>query len=193
MLPSLYLLSLFLISNSAASVLQPRQQRSQCSLAQFDRCGPADQAYGTASTCNSTITRTTEPEFYGLQCSRNPALARSLDPQACQAAQEDICNRLTDAHVIKDRWIWTNPAFIGCSLGFWLPSGNGSDAAFAPNYDRCMEGIFGPMTTLCTKPSWNNIGAVNLAALPDSTSSGTPVNPYYPSYVIAPVQLTTYA
>ena len=179
----------FLLSSTAIAQSAAAQT---CSLASFDRCGPANQRPGTESTCNATVAVTGSPSVYGVQCFQNLDIKSGLVFQNCQTAAADICNKLTDPHVQKDRWIWTNPAIISCAFGFWLPSGNGSDAAFAPDYNRCMYGIFQPMAKSCTNPSWNNVGGVNLASIPNATYTGQAVDPYYPSYVIAPSQLTTY-
>lgn len=166
-------------------------QEPVCSLASFDRCGPAEQKPGTPSTCNATVQVANQPSIYSLQCRRNENLKATLNYAACLNVIVDICNKLTFPHVETDRWIWTPPTNAGCALGFWLPSGNGSDAAFPPSYERCSAGIFEPMAKACTNPQWNNVGGVNLKTLPDATTSGMAVNPLYPSYVIAPMQLTT--
>lgn len=189
MLFPFYLVTLFLSSASEA-----QGTASTCSLASFDRCGPATQVPGTPSTCNATLTNSPgAPAVYGVLCTQSSDLQASLVGGTCVNAATDICNKLTDPHVIRDRWIWSAPGFFGCALGFWLPSGNGTDAAFAPDWNRCMEGIFLTMAANCTNPSWNNIGSVNLRILPNSTTTGLPVDPLYPSYLIAPRQLTTYA
>ncbi|KAL8938375.1 MAG: hypothetical protein Q9216_003932 [Gyalolechia sp. 2 TL-2023] len=186
MLPALSLI-LFLLTCTATA------QQPACSLASFDRCGPAEQEPGTPSTCNATVKVSSQPDIYTLQCRQNRNVQANLNYQACLNAIVDICNKLTFPHVEKDRWIWTPPSNIGCALGFWLPSGNGSDAAFAPTYERCQTGIFEPIARACTNPAWNNVGGVNLRTLPDGTTSGEAVNPLYPSYVIGPNQLTTAA
>ncbi|KAI4248348.1 MAG: hypothetical protein LQ352_005937, partial [Teloschistes flavicans] len=157
MLLTLYLLSSLLSSISYAQAAQAAG--STCSLASFDRCGPAVQKPGTASTCNATVKASQVPSVYGVQCGQDLDIQSTLNVPNCAYASVDICNRLTDPHVKKDRWIWTNPAYIGCALGFWLPSGNGSDAAFAPDYDRCMTGIFGPLANLCSNPAWKNVAS----------------------------------
>lgn len=180
----------FLLSLTNANA-QRRQQQPVCSLASFDRCGPAIQEPGYPSTCNATIESSPIPSRYSLQCRQNRDLQAGLNAATCMNAIGDICNRLTDPHVLKDQWVWTSPALIGCAFGFWLPSGNGSDAAFAPSYDRCVVGIFEPMAKACTNPQWNNVGGVNLKVFPSSTTSGQAVDSFYPSYVIAPSQLTT--
>ncbi|KAL8946873.1 MAG: hypothetical protein Q9222_006785 [Ikaeria aurantiellina] len=189
------LLTLSLLTSFLLPLIQAQQPAASdsCSLAQFDRCGPANQAPGTPSTCNATIETGIQPSAYTVQCSQNLELRTQLNFPNCAISAADICNKLTDPHVKKDRWIWTNPAYIGCAFGFWLPSGNGSDAAFAPNYDRCMVGIFTPLARLCTNPSWNNVGSVNVKVMPNTTQTGVAADPYYPSYVIAPAQLTQYA
>ncbi|KAL8716734.1 MAG: hypothetical protein Q9225_005963 [Loekoesia sp. 1 TL-2023] len=185
----------FLLSSTAKAQRDETQARApdSCSLASFDRCGPANQAPGTASTCNATVAASGSPSVYGVQCKQNLNIQSGLNYQNCLVAATDICNKLTDPHVLKDRWIWTNPTIMSCAFGFWLPSGNGSDAAFAPEYNRCMVGIFQPMAQLCTNPSWNNVGGVNIKVMPNSTTTGEAVDPYYPSYVIAPSSLTPYA
>lgn len=196
MLFGFVLITFLLSSTSKAAVpisVSTRQQVDTCSLASFDRCGPANQIPGTKSTCNATITSAQTPQVYGYQCSQNFDIKSTLNYPNCVTAITDICNKLTDPHVLRDRWIWTNPAYINCALGFWLPSGNGSDAAFAPDYNRCVNGIYGPLATACTNPSWNNVGGVNLAEMPNTNGTGTAVDPYYPSYVIAAAQLTEYA
>ncbi|KAL8688908.1 MAG: hypothetical protein Q9218_005295 [Villophora microphyllina] len=187
------LLTLYLFNYLFNAVSHAQPAAATCSLASFDRCGPAQQKPGTPSTCNATVAASQVPTVYGVQCGQDQDLQSSLNYGNCAAASVDICNRLTDPHVKKDRWVWTNPAYIGCAFGFWLPSGNGSDAAFAPNYDRCTNGIFGPLAKLCTNPSWNNVGSVNVKQMPNETESGQAVDPYYPSYVIAPAALTPYA
>ncbi|KAL8669074.1 MAG: hypothetical protein Q9168_006324 [Polycauliona sp. 1 TL-2023] len=165
-----------------------------CSLASFDRCGPANQVPGTASTCNATVTPG-NPAKYNVDCIiSDAAQQQKLNPGNCMLATTDICNKLTSPHVQKDTWVWSNPAYLGCALGFWLPSGpNGSDAAFAPDYNRCMVGIYTPMITECTKPfaSWINAGSVNLKTFPSQTTNGEAVDDGYPSYMIIPAQLTT--
>lgn len=171
------------------------QSASRCSLASFDRCGPAEQEPGTESTCNATVTPG-QPGKYNVNCIRNEEAEGNLNGENCIAASTDICNKLTSPHVQKNRWIWSNPSYISCSLGFWLPSGpNGSDAAFAPDWNRCMYGIFQPMARACTDrfASWQNTGSVNLRVLPNASQSGVAINALYPSYAIAPQQLTTYA
>lgn len=190
-----YLLALLFTSASEAQLNVPSQAAPAiCSLATFDRCGPANQIPGTPSTCNATLTNSGLNVVYGAKCIQYPDARSGLVKDNCiNSAAPDICNKLTDPHVLKDRWIWSNPAVIGCAYGFWLPSGNGTSAAFAPDYNRCMNGIFGPLANYCTNPSWNNAGSVNLKFLPNSTYTGQAVDPDYPSYVIAPSQLTTYA
>lgn len=170
---------------------QQRQQQPVCSLATFDRCGPAEQEPGQPSTCNATIEVAPIPSRYSLQCRQDRSLQAGLNYATCLNAIVDICNRLTDPHALKNQWVWTSPAYIGCAFGFWLPLGNGSDAAFAPSYDRCVVGIFQPMAQACTNPQWNNVGGVNLKTFPGRTTSGEAVDSLYPSYVIAPSQLTT--
>lgn len=189
-----YLVNFLLSSTSVAqSVLGSQVAPSTCSLASFDRCGPAIQQPGTPSTCNATITKGLNL-VYGANCIQYPEAQANLNFQNCvNAAAPEICNKLTDPHVLRDRWIWSNPAILDCSLGFWLPSGNGTDAAFAPDYNRCMTGIFIPLSNYCTNPSWNNAGSVNIKVLPNGTANGAAIDPYYPSYVIAPSPLTTYA
>ncbi|KAL8627122.1 hypothetical protein Q9189_007183 [Teloschistes chrysophthalmus] len=161
-----------------------------CSLASFDRCGPAMQKPGTPSTCNRTAEASLIPSVYGVQCGQDLDIQSTLNVPNCAYATIDICNRLTDPHLKKDRWIWTNPAYIGCALGFWMPSGNGTDAAFAPDFDRCTTGIFGPLAKLCSNPAWKNVGSINIKRMPNATDSGQAVDAYYPSYVIAPAALT---
>ncbi|KAL8737189.1 MAG: hypothetical protein Q9181_001946 [Wetmoreana brouardii] len=193
MLTLLYLLTFVFSSASAIPSPQASQARDDaCSLASFDRCGPANQLPGTKSTCNATVTPAATAQAYGVTCGQNFNITSTLNYPNCVAASTDICNKLTDPHVVKDRWTWTNPAYIGCAMGFWLPSGNGSNAAFAPDWNRCMVGIFGQMAKSCTNPSWNNVGSVNIKIMPDDKQTGFPVDPYYPSYVIAPVALTGY-
>ncbi|KAL8830278.1 MAG: hypothetical protein Q9170_005807 [Blastenia crenularia] len=187
---ALSLIASFLTSTKAQIASIATQN---CSLALFDRCGPAYQVPGTQSTCNATIAVTPYPAVYGVQCFQKLDVKAGLVFSNCIAAATDACNKLTDPHVKRDTWIWTNPAYIGCALGFWMPSGNGSDAAFAPDYNRCMDGIFTPMAKTCTNPSWNNVGIVNLQIVPNASTNGVAVDPYYPSYVISPSQLTPYA
>ncbi|KAI4226628.1 MAG: hypothetical protein L6R40_008269 [Gallowayella cf. fulva] len=168
------------------------QQPDSCSLKSFDRCGPANQRPGTPSTCNATVTPGL-PAVYNVNCQRNGDQGK-LNGANCLLASTDICNRLTDPHVKRDQWVWSNPSYLSCSLGFWLPSGpNGTDAAFAPDWNRCMYGIFQPMTNACTNPSWNNVGSVNLKIMPNTSTTGEAVDGLYPSYAIAPTQLTQYA
>ncbi|KAL8647153.1 MAG: hypothetical protein Q9210_005723, partial [Variospora velana] len=167
-------------------LLSLTSEARECSLSSFDRCGPAQQAPGTQSTCNATITNKGINDVYTAKCI--VGAEERLNKLSCVNQLRDICNRLTDRDVISDQWVWSNAP--GCSLGFWLPSGNGSDAAFAPDFNRCKDGIFGQLINYCTEPSWNNVGSVNLNKLPDREQTGKPVNPYYPSYVIAPAQLT---
>ncbi|KAL8991717.1 MAG: hypothetical protein Q9169_007713 [Polycauliona sp. 2 TL-2023] len=169
--------------------------QDSCSLSSFDRCGPANQAPGTASTCNATVTPGL-PAKYNVNCVSRQDIQGKLNRGNCGLAANDICNKLTSPHVRKNTWTWSNPAFLSCSLGFWLPSGpNGSDAAFAPDWNRCMDGIFLKMASECTNQfsSWNNAGSVNLKTLPNASSSGEAVDELYPSYAIAPQQLTTLA
>ncbi|KAL8749062.1 MAG: hypothetical protein Q9199_007923 [Rusavskia elegans] len=185
----------FYLIASLFSTSAKAQGPSSCSLASFDRCGPANQVPGTPSTCNATVTPG-PPGVYKVNCIRYDQVQATLNQNNCLLAATDICNKLTAPQVQKDQWVWSNPAFLSCALGFWLPSGpNGTDAAFAPDFNRCMTGIFQPMTRTCTNQfaSWQNAGSVNLKVLPSSTTTGEAVNALYPSYVIAPQQLTTYA
>ncbi|KAL8900545.1 MAG: hypothetical protein Q9207_005650 [Kuettlingeria erythrocarpa] len=180
------------LSEGRPQVATPQAGVATCSLALFDRCGPANQLPGTPNTCNATITNPGADVVYGSRCFRDESLQAGLVRENCMtAAVPDICNKLTDPHVVRDRWIWTSPAIIGCALGFWLPAGNGTDATFAPEYNRCLVGIYRPLVSSCTNPTWNNVGSVNIKRMPNATSSGAAVDPYYPSYVIAPSQLTT--
>ncbi|KAL9595303.1 MAG: hypothetical protein Q9219_006525 [cf. Caloplaca sp. 3 TL-2023] len=182
------LIGLFLAS--AVNAQGTQQAPETCSLASFDRCGPAKQLPGTPSTCNATVALTGTASVYGVRCFSTQAIESGIVADNCVQAVGDICNKITDPHVLKNRWIWSNQAIIGCTMGFWLPSGNGTDAAFAPDYNRCMYGIFQPMSKICTNPSWNNLGGVNLKIFPNTTTTGEAVDSYYPSYVIAPSQLT---
>ncbi|KAL8926670.1 MAG: hypothetical protein Q9208_002744 [Pyrenodesmia sp. 3 TL-2023] len=186
---------LFSSFSEARPQLEIRQaEPATCSLALFDRCGPANQAPGTPNTCNATITNPGRDVVYGSRCFRDESLRSGLVKENClNAAIPDICNKLTNPHVLRNQWTWTSPAIIGCALGFWLPAGNGTDATFAPEYNRCLVGIYTPLVNFCTNPTWNNAGSVNIRLMPNSTQSGIPVDPFYPSYVIAPSQLTTYA
>ncbi|KAL9580999.1 MAG: hypothetical protein Q9212_004153 [Teloschistes hypoglaucus] len=185
MLPAFYLLISLLSSTSSA-----QGAGGTCSLASFDRCGPAMQKPGTPSTCNRTVEVSPIPSVYGVQCGQDLDIQSTLNVPNCAWATTDICNRLTDPHLKKDRWIWTNPAYIGCALGFWMPSGNGTDAAFPPDFDRCTTGIFGPLAKLCSNPAWKNVGSINIKRMPNATDTGEAVDKYYPSYVIAPAALT---
>ncbi|KAL8755243.1 MAG: hypothetical protein Q9184_004853 [Pyrenodesmia sp. 2 TL-2023] len=180
------------VSEARPQLGTPQADQATCSLAQFDRCGPANQAPGTPNTCNATITNPGRDVVYGSRCFRDETLQSRLIKENCvNAAIPDICNKLTDPRVVRNQWIWTNPAVIGCALGFWLPAGNGTDATFAPEYNRCLVGIYRPLVESCTNPTWNNAGSVNIRIMPNSTQSGLAVDPFYPSYVIAPSQLTT--
>ncbi|KAI4091165.1 MAG: hypothetical protein LQ344_004278 [Seirophora lacunosa] len=182
----------FLLALTAEA--QGSQSGRTCSLSAFDRCGPANQAPGTPSTCNATITNLGVSGVYTSKCIQNPTSQSNLIRDACIfQAGPDICNRLTDRNVLRDQWVWSNAGVVGCALGFWLPSGNGTNAAFPPDYNRCMYGIFNPLVNYCTNPTWNNAGSVNLKILPNATQSGEAVDPFYPSYVVAPSQLTAYA
>ncbi|KAL8815738.1 MAG: hypothetical protein Q9223_005151 [Gallowayella weberi] len=159
-----------------------------CSLASFDRCGPANQKPGTKSTCNATIT-SGPPSVYTVNCQQDRTIRSNLNKQNCLLASTDICNKITDPFVQKNQWIWSNPAYLSCALGFWLPAGaNATDAAPPPDWNRCMYGIFQPMTNACTNPTWNNIGSVNIVHMPNSTTTGQAVDSLYPSYVVAPIQ-----
>ena len=187
------MLFVFYLFASLFSTASRAQVANNCSLASFDRCGPANQVPGTPSTCNATVTPG-RPGVYNVNCFQEREFQSTLNGGNCILASTDICNKLTSPHVQKDIWVWSNPSYLSCALGFWLPSGpNGTDAAFAPDYNRCMYGIFQQMAVACTNPSWNNAGSVNLRVLPNTTSNGAAIDPLYPSYVVAPRQLTTYA
>ncbi|KAI4287438.1 MAG: hypothetical protein L6R35_003299 [Caloplaca aegaea] len=172
-------------------LLSLTSEAQECSPSPIDRCGPSRQSPGTQSTCNATITKLNINGVYTANC-YNP-FEQSLSIGTCRSdALLDICNRLTDRHVISDRWVWSDVS--GCALGFWLPSGdNFSEPAFAPDFNRCMEGIFTPLMDYCSDPAWNTVGSVNVKVLPDSEQNGEAVDPYYPSYIMAPEPLTTYA
>ncbi len=184
----------FYLLASLFSTASNAQAANSCSLASFDRCGPANQVPGTPSTCNATVTPGLNG-VYKVNCIRNQEIQASLNGNNCLLAATDICNKITASHVTRNQWIWSNPAFLSCALGFWLPSGNGTDAAFPPDFNRCMQGIYRPMISTCTNQfaSWQNAGSVNLKTMPGATSTGEAVDAMYPSYVIAPQALTTYA
>ncbi|KAL8636321.1 MAG: hypothetical protein Q9228_006272, partial [Teloschistes exilis] len=184
------LLALYFLISLLSSISSAQGAGATCSLASFDRCGPAKQKPGTPSTCNRTVEASPIPSVYGVQCAQDLDIQSTLNVPNCAWATIDICNQLTDPHLKKDRWIWTNPAYIGCALGFWMPSGNGTDAAFAPDFDRCTTGIFAPLTKLCSNPAWKNVGSINVKRMPNATDTGEAVDAYYPSYVIAPAALT---
>ncbi|KAL8985939.1 MAG: hypothetical protein Q9177_004298, partial [Variospora cf. flavescens] len=170
-------------------LLSLTSEAQECSPSSFDRCGPSQQLPGTQSTCNATISHLNNNGVYTANCFY--AADESINKESClREALRDICNRLTDPHVISDRWVWSDAS--GCALGFWLPSGdNVSEPAFVPDFNRCMNGIFGPLIDYCTDPPWITVGSVNLKVLPNTEKNGEAVNPYYPSYIIAPEPLTT--
>ncbi|KAL8966750.1 MAG: hypothetical protein Q9197_005809 [Variospora fuerteventurae] len=185
-------LTYFLITFLFTFLLSLTSEAQECSPSPIDRCGPSRQSPGTQSTCNATITHSNEEGVYTANCGTD--LGQKIDIGNCLSSEAllEICNRLTDRHVITDRWVWSDAP--GCALGFWLPSGdNVSEPAFAPDFNRCMEGIFKPLIDYCRNPGWITVGSVNVKVLPNSEQNGEAVDPYYPSYIMAPVPLTTYA
>lgn len=141
-----------------------------------DECGPAANPDPTVpDSCTSFVQRSNGPATYGVQC-LNDGTHPAWNITSCSNLIAVLCS---DQWQHLGEWVWATTD--GCSLGSYLPKIQG--AAKAPEQQNCEAMIYGSMLDTCADKY--NIAAVNLKTLPDNTGTGSQVNEYYGSYIIA--------
>ena len=167
-----------------------------------DPCGPLVQPTPNpaGNTCEASITESTTPSSYGVQCLAEHHTARTpttkLDFDACaRETVPAICDKLSDPAAPNATWVWASASSGACFMGFYLPPFYGS--APKPIRDKCVEGIFKPMAGYCnpatgfvTKEGMYDLAMVNVKVAPDRSQNGQAVDAGYPSYILATRQLT---
>ena len=95
--------------------------------------------------------------------------------QNCALAVRDLCNSLSEPTINQ----WIHYRYKDCEVSTWQPgpSSHGS-------YDSCVGDIFGHMLQRLSSQTIMNQAYVNLVIQPSHVSTGTAVNPDYPSYIV---------
>lgn len=159
-----------------------------------DPCGPptgqAPGVAGSLSTChaNVSVADLGQPSYYGVQCT-NDNSGFTLEQGTCLDSLLTVCDQISGQWGVQyqdtDTWIWSTEDG-NCTFGYWLPKGG----APPPSDGRCQEQITSVISQSCAGPVFN-AGGVNVKAFPsagasNTSSTGLPVDPMYPSYVMMP-------
>ncbi|CAD6577445.1 MAG: hypothetical protein ASARMPRED_008281 [Alectoria sarmentosa] len=183
---------------SAAQALEAAQNSVGISAgtlvaANPDPCGPpTGQAPGSLSTChaNVSVANLGQPSAYGVQCA-NDGSGYTLEQSTCADSSITMCDQISGLYGAgyqrTDTWVWTTQDG-NCTFGYWLPK----NGAPPPSFERCQKQITSVINQYCAGPVFN-AGGVNLKVFPgagasNTSSTGLPVDPLYPSYVMLPFQ-----
>ncbi|CAF9918039.1 MAG: hypothetical protein ALECFALPRED_000478 [Alectoria fallacina] len=187
---------------SVAEALEAAHNRNGISAgalvpANPDPCGPPTgqapgAAAGSLSTCraNVSVANLGQPSAYGVQCA-NDGSGYTLEQTTCADSSITICDQISGLFGAEyqrtNTWIWSTQDG-NCTFGYWLPK----NGAPPPSFERCQEQITSVINQYCMGPVFN-AGGVNLNVFPsagasNASSTGLPVDPLYPSYVMLPFQ-----